>query len=92
MRMLMQSLMQLMSISRMELVLLALSCEEEDSKFKGILRFWLSEVQKLSDQWTNKHGNVPTGSAAWTLPGKMKNCKYIIHAVGPVWSNVRASP
>jgi O-acetyl-ADP-ribose deacetylase (regulator of RNase III) len=47
-----------------------------------------SKVQELSDAWVKKHGIVETGSAAWTLPGKMKNCKFIIHAVGPVWSNV----
>ena len=46
------------------------------------------EVQTLSDEWVEKFGKVETGNAAWTLPGKIKNCKYIIHAVGPVWSNV----
>jgi O-acetyl-ADP-ribose deacetylase len=46
------------------------------------------EVQTLSDKWVDKFGKVETGNAAWTLPGKIKNCKYIIHAVGPVWSNV----
>ena len=43
-----------------------------------------SQMLRMSE----KHGIVDTGTAAWTLPGKIKNCKYIIHAVGPVWSNV----
>jgi O-acetyl-ADP-ribose deacetylase len=47
------------------------------------------EVQKLSDRWVYFHGKVDTGTSAWTLPGKIKNCKYIIHAVGPVWSSGR---
>ena len=46
------------------------------------------KVQKLSDDWVEKYGKVYTGNAAWTQPGNMQNCKYIIHAVGPVWSNV----
>ena len=50
-----------------------------------------SEVQKLSDDWVEKYGIVETGTAAWTLPGKIKNCKYIIHAVEPIWSNVISS-
>jgi O-acetyl-ADP-ribose deacetylase (regulator of RNase III) len=54
----------------------------------AIMRKGGYEVQKLSDKWVDEHGDVETGTAAWTLPGKMKNCKYIIHAVGPIWSNV----
>ena len=44
-----------------------------------------------SNKWVKKHGIVETGTAAWTLPGNIKNCKFIIHAVGPVWSDVRFS-
>jgi O-acetyl-ADP-ribose deacetylase (regulator of RNase III) len=46
-------------------------------------------VQELSNLWVKKYGYVETGTAAWTLPGNIKNCKVIIHAVGPVWSDVR---
>ena len=43
----------------------------------------------MSNEWVEKHGMVETGSAAWTGPGNIENCKFIIHAVGPVWSSVR---
>lgn len=48
-------------------------------------------MQKESDKWVEKYGLVKTGTAAWTGPGKMQNVKYIIHAVGPIWSNVNST-
>ena len=43
-------------------------------------------VNDESRAWVEEHGPVPTGSCAHTGPGKLK-CRYIIHAVGPMWSN-----
>lgn len=41
-------------------------------------------VQDESDAWVEAHGEVPTGEVAVTGPGRLP-CKYIIHAVGPIW-------
>ena len=42
-------------------------------------------IQQESDAWVRAHGVVPTGSAAITGAGHLR-CRYVIHAVGPVWS------
>ena len=42
-------------------------------------------IQRESNAWVREHGPVRTGSAAITGAGKLP-CKYVIHAVGPVWS------
>ena len=47
------------------------------------------EVQRESSDYVRKNGIVYTGQVAVTGPGRL-SCKYIIHAVGPVWSNGRA--
>lgn len=71
----------------MELELRVPSCAEEDSKYIMKDRFVYSEVQKLSDKWVDKYGQVETGTTAYTGPGKISQIKLIIHAVGPVWSS-----
>ncbi len=41
-------------------------------------------VQAESDAWVQQHGPVTHESPAWTRGGNLP-CRYIIHAVGPVW-------
>ena len=41
-------------------------------------------IQHESTAWVREHGPVPTGSAAITGAGSLP-CRYVIHAVGPVW-------
>ena len=42
-------------------------------------------IQQESDAWVREHGPVETGSAAVTGAGELPS-RYVIHAVGPVWS------
>ena len=46
------------------------------------------EIQEESDRWVREHGPVRTGEVAVSGPGKMANCKQVIHAVGPKWYKV----
>jgi O-acetyl-ADP-ribose deacetylase (regulator of RNase III) len=41
-------------------------------------------IQRESTAWVRAHGPVRTGSAAITGAGDLP-CRYVIHAVGPVW-------
>lgn len=41
-------------------------------------------IQEESSRWISEHGQVPTGQVAVTQAGKLP-CKFVIHAVGPVW-------
>jgi O-acetyl-ADP-ribose deacetylase (regulator of RNase III) len=41
-------------------------------------------IQEESDCWVREHGLVRTGTAAITGAGNLP-CRYVIHAVGPVW-------
>ena len=41
-------------------------------------------IQQESDTWVKKHGAVSHNQPAYTSGGLMP-CKYVIHAVGPVW-------
>ena len=43
------------------------------------------KVVTESRAWVKEHGPVPTGMCAFTSGGKLRS-KYMIHAVGPVWS------
>ncbi len=43
------------------------------------------QITSESRRWIEQHGHVPTGSAAITGGGNLK-ARYVIHAVGPVWS------
>ena len=42
------------------------------------------QIQKESDRWIEKHGPVRHESPAYTSGGDLP-CRYVIHAVGPVW-------
>jgi O-acetyl-ADP-ribose deacetylase (regulator of RNase III) len=42
------------------------------------------EIQRESDRWVDRHGEVATGGAAITGAGRLR-CDYVVHAVGPVW-------
>ena len=48
-------------------------------------------VQKYSDHYTQRHGQVPTGRVAYTNAGGRLKCKRIIHAVGPTKSGYSAT-
>lgn len=52
----------------------------------AIVRAGGREIQQESSAWVKQHGPVPTGSAAITGAGRLP-CRYVIHAVGPVWRN-----
>ncbi len=41
-------------------------------------------IQRESDEWVRKYGPVTHEKPACTSGGRMP-CKYVIHAVGPVW-------
>ncbi|MBX3036954.1 MAG: macro domain-containing protein [Anaerolineales bacterium] len=43
-------------------------------------------IQKESDDWIRKHGQVSHALPAWTSGGLLK-ARYVIHAVGPVWGD-----
>lgn len=43
-------------------------------------------IQRESDEWVRKHGPVTHEKPAYTDGGLMP-CKYVIHAVGPVWGD-----
>lgn len=42
------------------------------------------QIQIDSDQWIEQHGFVSHNSPAYTTGGNL-HCRYVIHAVGPVW-------
>ena len=42
------------------------------------------QIQKESDRWIERHGPVRHESPAYTSGGDL-HCRYVIHAVGPVW-------
>lgn len=41
-------------------------------------------IQRESDSWVRQHGPVSHAEPAFTSGGKLP-CKYVLHAVGPVW-------
>jgi O-acetyl-ADP-ribose deacetylase len=49
-----------------------------------ILRRGGPQVQQMSDVWVRQHGPVSHEQPAYT-PASTLLCRYIIHAVGPVW-------
>ena len=54
----------------------------------AIVRKGGHQLQEESDNWLAKHGPLKVGENAITGPGKMTNCKYVVHAVGPIWKDV----
>ena len=43
-------------------------------------------IQRESDEWVRTHGTVTHAEPAWTSGGNLP-CRYVIHAVGPVWGD-----
>jgi O-acetyl-ADP-ribose deacetylase (regulator of RNase III) len=43
-------------------------------------------IQQESDAWVHAHGAVPHHLPAYTSGGRLP-CRYVIHAVGPVWGS-----
>jgi len=43
-------------------------------------------IQNESNEYVKKHGIVETGNCGVTGGGSLK-CKYVIHAVGPIWNH-----
>ena len=43
-----------------------------------------SAIQQESNAWVKQHGPVAHANPAYTTGGNLP-CKYVIHAVGPVW-------
>jgi O-acetyl-ADP-ribose deacetylase (regulator of RNase III) len=41
-------------------------------------------IQEESDRWVKEHGPVSHSQPAYTTAGSLP-CRYVIHAVGPVW-------
>lgn len=52
----------------------------------AIVRRGGSGIQRESDRWVREHGPVPHDRPAVTSAGSLP-CRYIIHAVGPVWGS-----
>jgi len=50
--------------------------------------FLLREVQFGSTQLVEEHGPIPTGSAIAQKAPSLLKCKYIIHAIGPIYQDV----
>jgi len=46
------------------------------------------DIQTESDAWVRKHGPVSHAEPAWTSGGRLP-CRYVIHAVGPVWGDTQ---
>lgn len=51
----------------------------------AIVRWGGPQVQAESSQWVREHGPVSHAEPAFTHAGNLP-CRYVIHAVGPVWS------
>jgi O-acetyl-ADP-ribose deacetylase len=50
----------------------------------AIVRRGGEAIQAESDAWVSEHGLVTHAEPAYTRAGKLP-CKYVIHAVGPMW-------
>jgi O-acetyl-ADP-ribose deacetylase (regulator of RNase III) len=47
-------------------------------------------IQAESDVWVQEHGPVSHADPAWTSGGVLA-CRYVIHAVGPVWGETHGT-
>ena len=54
-----------------------------------IARHGGAAIQRESDEWVRTHGPVSHAAPAWTSGGSLP-ARYVIHAVGPVWSGNQA--
>jgi O-acetyl-ADP-ribose deacetylase (regulator of RNase III) len=54
----------------------------------AILRRGGPVIQQESDAWVQNHGPVSHTEPAWTSGGNL-NCRFVIHAVGPVWGDTQ---
>ncbi len=52
----------------------------------AIARAGGESIQRESDAWVREHGAVSHAEPAYTSGGNMP-CKYVIHAVGPIWGD-----
>ena len=52
----------------------------------AILRRGGAQIQIESDDWVKEHGPMTHEAPAYTHAGELP-CRYIIHAVGPVWGS-----
>ena len=52
----------------------------------AILRRGGPDIQRESDEWVKTHGPISHAAPAWTSGGTLP-CRYVIHAVGPVWGD-----
>ena len=50
----------------------------------AILRRGGAEIQVESNAWVQQHGPVTHAQPAYTAAGRLP-CRYVIHAVGPIW-------
>jgi O-acetyl-ADP-ribose deacetylase (regulator of RNase III) len=50
----------------------------------AIVRRGGPDIQRESNEWVKAHGPVSHAAPAWTSGGNLP-CRYVIHAVGPVW-------
>jgi O-acetyl-ADP-ribose deacetylase len=50
----------------------------------AIVRKGGPQIQQESDAWVRQHGPVSHSSPAYTAAGSLP-CRYILHAVGPIW-------
>jgi O-acetyl-ADP-ribose deacetylase (regulator of RNase III) len=51
---------------------------------RAIVRKGGFQIQSESDEWVRNHGPISQDSPAYTSGGTLP-CRYVIHAVGPVW-------
>lgn len=79
--------MQLIAISDMGKGWQKLSQKRGDRKIFNCVNLY-STIKAESEQWIKEKGDVPTGCCALTSAGLMKDCKFVIHAVGPIWDKV----